>query len=101
MPVNKSDPAFQAWRSKTTDRIHTTSAGFLGLGLFTFILAICFTLFQDKLVTTILSKFPLKITSEEIVADNSIENEEKANTKYETAERAMMTDEGINAEQGD
>ena len=52
--VNKSDPTFLEWRSETAGRLQTASACLLQLGLFTFFLAIYFSLYQDRLVTTIL-----------------------------------------------
>ena len=67
--VNKSDPTFLEWRSETADRLQTASACLLQLGLFTFVLAICFSLYQDRLVTTILPKFPLKTSQENISTD--------------------------------
>ena len=94
IPVNKSDPTFQAWRSEATDRLQTTQASFLGLGLGTFILVVCFILFQDKLVSTTLSKFPLHVTSKDIVDDFGTDNKKDDNMTDQTSENH----EGINAE---
>ena len=94
VPVNKSDPTFQAWRSEATDRLQTTQASFLGLGLGTFILVVCFILFQDKLVSTTLSKFPLHVTSKDIVDDFGTDNKKDDNMTDQTSENH----EGIKAE---
>ena len=81
--VNKSDPTFLEWRSETADQLQTASACLLQLGLFTFVLAICFTLYQDRLVTTILSKFPRKTSQEDNSTGLDIQNEKHGDTKNE------------------
>ena len=86
VPVNESDPSIQAWRSETTDRLQTISASFLGLGFITFILVICFILFQEKLVATILSNFPRKLSSDDTMADHGAESGKKKYTKDQKAE---------------
>ena len=64
--VSVNIPTFLEWRSEIAGRLQTASACLLQLGLFTFFLAIYFSLYQDRLVTTILSKFPLKTSHEDI-----------------------------------
>ena len=86
VPVNESDPSIQAWRSETTDRLQKISASFLGLGFITFILVICFILFQEKLVATILSNFPRKLSSDDTMADHGAESGKKKYTKDQKAE---------------
>ena len=81
--VNKSDPTFLEWRSETADQLQTASACLLQLGLFTFVFAICFTLYQDRLVTTILSKFPLKTSQEDNSTGLDIQKEKHGDTKNE------------------
>ena len=99
----KSDLTFQEWRSETTDRLQVTAACFLGLGLFTFILVICFILFQDKLVTTALSKFSLKNSEDKgdaIIEIGQIQtlNEDNKEEEEEKEERGEEED-GVNKDE--
>ena len=92
--VNKSGHTFLEWRSETADQLQTASACLLQLGLFPFLSTIFFSLYQDRLVTTILSKFPQKNSQEDISTGLDIQNEKHRDTKDEV----LGYHEGIIAE---
>ena len=53
-----NNTAFKQWTSETGDRLQLASISFLLIGLVAFVLAVCLTLFEDKWVAKIVSKFP-------------------------------------------
>ena len=63
------------WMSKTGKRLKAFSISFLVIGILAFVLTILTVLFEDKLVASIVSKFPKQYKKKEVEEKDMQQND--------------------------